>query len=89
MSRSCNLKEKGGFVLGKQVGWEPEGKGNGKLMHSIEIYGNICDWYGAFLKTGEAREAIGVFDKCLPRYKDAISRTKKIDFLIWMGQGET
>lgn len=60
-------------------------KGNSpqiRLSNAVVLYEMICDWYKAFLQTEDAKELIERFDRSFPEYQ-MISRTKKIDFILW------
>ncbi len=53
-----------------------------QLDCAIELYKQMVDWYGQFLKTENGRVSIEEFDKTLPGYT-WMSDVKKIDFFLW------
>lgn len=70
------------YVL-KNLGFALTGKtATDKLENAIKIYGEIENWYTAYLETEEARRNIKVFDQFLPNYT-WLSPIKKIDCLLW------
>ena len=61
---------------------DKEWKNKQSKEHAIEIYKCICERYKEFEVTEKCKECIREFDEWFPEYK-RISRTKKIDFLLW------
>ena len=53
-----------------------------KLLHAINIYNEILQWYKDYLQTPEAKENIAIFNRWLPDYS-WLSDEKKIDFMLW------
>lgn len=53
-----------------------------RLAAAVRAYGQIVEWYKAYLGSSEAAANIELFDSLLPDY-EWVSDTKKIDFLIW------
>lgn len=52
------------------------------IARAIQRYADLENWYNSFLQTQDANNWIAAFDNAFPEYK-WISRTKKIDFIIW------
>lgn len=48
-----------------------------------EIYNKIQSWYDSFINSDDGKMCIEKFDDALPSYKDALTDTKKIDFMLW------
>ena len=70
------------YVL-RNLGLELTGKTQEqKLVSAIELYSRIEAWYANYLLTPEAKANIMEFDQLLPEYA-WISKTKKIDCLLW------
>ncbi len=70
------------YIL-QNLGKELKGKTKQEqLENAIMLYAEIERWYKSFLDTDEAKECIEVFDRLMPDYR-WISRTKKIDSVIW------
>lgn len=70
------------YVL-KNLGFTLTGKTQmEKLENAMTVYSQIEEWYTSYLETEEARENIIVFDRILSDYT-WLSRTKKIDCLLW------
>lgn len=54
-----------------------------RLEIAARIYELIGQWYREFLPSDEGRACIAEFDRALPHYKDMLSSTKKVDYLLW------
>ena len=50
-------------------------------QNPIEGYKKICEWYNTFKDTDQASQWVEEFDKVFPNI--IISKTKKIDFILW------
>ena len=53
-----------------------------QLKCTVDLYAQMCNWYGAFLQTENGRNCIMEFDRILPGYV-WMSDVKKIDFYLW------
>lgn len=76
------------FVL-KNLGYESDwakmrtADSAAKIEYADGVYQCIVDWYREFLASDNGRACIAVFDEALPNYKDLLSPTKKIDYILW------
>lgn len=52
------------------------------IAEAIQKYADLEDWYKSFLNTPDADNWVAAFDSAFPEYT-WISKTKKIDFIIW------
>ena len=54
-----------------------------RIQIANDIYSAIIQWYQEFLPSPAGTQCIEIFDRELPKYKNAISNVKKIDFFLW------
>lgn len=54
-----------------------------RIKVADEIYELIKARYKSFLESDDGKLWVAKFDEFLPEYKDKISNTKKIDFMLW------
>ena len=54
-----------------------------KLKQAPLVYKGLIDWYRIYLSTTNAEDVIEEFDKHFSTYDAKITRTKKIDFMLW------
>lgn len=72
----------------RNLGFEHEwrsfsGKAIGERIEKAElIYSEMEQWYQVFLESSKGKRCIKKFDAVLPEYKDILSNTKKVDFLL-------
>jgi hypothetical protein len=52
-----------------------------------DVYLEICEWYYNFLETDNGQLWISTFDEVYPAYKKQITKTKKMDFILWQYEG--
>ena len=76
----------------RNLGYENEwrrlatAKAERKIKKAVEIYDSIIDWYADYVKSDEGLQCIAKFDDALPNYKELITNTKKIDYLLWIAR---
>lgn len=70
--------------LGFEYEWRSfSGKAIGERIEKAElIYSEMEQWYQVFLESSKGKRCIKKFDAVLPEYKDILSNTKKVDFLL-------
>lgn len=70
--------------LGLENEWRSfSGKAIGERIERAEsIYREMEQWYQDFLRSPKGKRCIKKFDAVLPGYKDVLSDTKKVDFLL-------
>jgi hypothetical protein len=54
-----------------------------RIRYASNVYEDLKIKYNNFLETKESDEWIELFENYYPKYKDDITRIKKIDFIIW------
>jgi hypothetical protein len=52
-----------------------------KIERDIDLYKTIESWYNAFFQSPDSQKILTIFDEVYP--KTTITRTKKIDFVLW------
>lgn len=53
-----------------------------RIKKAESIYWVMEQWYQDFLGSAKGKRCIKKFDAVLPEYKDVLSDTKKVDFLL-------
>lgn len=61
---------------------KPIGNFKDKIVQSVSIYNELCNYYKEFLNTNNAKQIIKLFDDIFPQY-NSITDIKKIDLAIW------
>ncbi len=54
-----------------------------RIKEAVEIYVEIKAKYADIIKSEEGRKCIESFDELLPEYKNKLTATKKIDYVLW------
>lgn len=61
---------------------KPNGNFQDKIIKSIIVYSNLCNYYKEFLNTDNAKQILKLFNDIFPQYS-SITDIKKIDLAIW------
>jgi hypothetical protein len=69
------------YVLGNIGLKRPPYVRKGQLEKSVGLYNELIDWYRDYLKSPNGKDMLALFDKTYP--KTGISKTKKVDFVLW------
>lgn len=68
-------------VLAKIGKKEPSFYSKGKFEEIVNLYEEITDWYEAYLKKENTKQAIALFDNVFPN--NNITAIKKVDLILW------
>ena len=71
--------------LGLKNDWERKRSAtvDERIRYAANIYSEIQAWYDSFVCSEKGIECIKKFDEALPSFKNDLTATKKIDYILW------